>query len=86
MPEISRFFGIVVSMHYGDHPPAHVHVRYGEHRATVSIETLEIVVGDLPRRVRLLVVEWALAHRPELRDNWNRAQSLRPLRAIEPLQ
>lgn len=85
MPAISRFRGIVVSMHYGDHPPAHFHVCYGEHRATVTIESLQILAGGLPRRVRRLVVEWALARRPQLRDNWDRALSLRPLLEIEPL-
>ncbi len=29
MPEISRFFGIIISMHHKDHPPPHFHTRYG---------------------------------------------------------
>jgi len=29
MPELSRFFGVIVMMFYDDHPPPHFHVRYG---------------------------------------------------------
>jgi hypothetical protein len=39
VPEISRFFGIVVFMNYNDHPPPHFHVRYAEQRAIVAIES-----------------------------------------------
>lgn len=35
MPEICRFFGIIISMYYDDHPPPHFHVRYGEEKALV---------------------------------------------------
>ena len=39
MPEISRFFGIIIAMYFRDHPPPHFHARYGEHEAKFSIET-----------------------------------------------
>jgi hypothetical protein len=43
MPEISRFLGIVIAMFYNDHEPPHFHVRYGERRASVAIDTLKAV-------------------------------------------
>jgi hypothetical protein len=45
MPEICRFFGIVIRMYFGDHPPPHFHVEYGEHRAVVDIHTLMVIGG-----------------------------------------
>src|ERR1051325_1406674 len=71
VPEISRFFGIVVAMYYDDHPPPHFHVRYGEYRAILEIETVAVLFGDLPHRVLGMVVEWAALHRAELDENWS---------------
>ena len=86
MPEISRFFGIVVKMYYNDHDPAHFHAEYGEHAAEISIESLDAIEGDLPRRAMGLTLEWASVHRRELRDNWSRARSKQPLEPIPPLE
>jgi len=86
VPEISRFFGIVVRMFYDEHPPPHFHVEYAEHRAVIRIDTIEVSRGTLPRRALALVAEWALVHREELRDDWRLAEEGRPLRAIEPLE
>ncbi len=85
MPGVSRFFGIVIAMFYDDHWPAHFHVKYAEHRAKITIDTLEIEEGYLPRRALALVLEWAALHRAELRDNWERARQGLPLNDIEPL-
>jgi hypothetical protein len=57
MPEISRFFGIVIRMYHNDHGPAHFHASYGEHEATIAIATLGIESGYLPPRARSLVLE-----------------------------
>jgi len=46
MPEISRFFGIVVQMYYADHDPPHLHVRYAGQRALIAIETLAVLRGS----------------------------------------
>lgn len=85
MPTISRFFGISIRMYHDEHPPPHFHAEYGEHAASVIIETLEVSVGWLPRRVLILVLEWALMHRPELRDNWLRVERGEALAPIAPL-
>jgi hypothetical protein len=85
MPEVTRFFGIVVRMYFNDHSPAHFHAEYGEYEALVEIETLSILRGDLPRRAMALVLEWAALHRQELRADWERARGGEPLESIAPL-
>jgi uncharacterized protein DUF4160 len=86
VPEISRFFGIVIAMYYDDHSPPHFHVRYGEERAILEIGTVTVLFGDLPHRVLGMVVEWAAAHRAELEENWDRARARAPLTPIPPLE
>ena len=86
MPEISRFFGIIVAMYFDDHPPPHFHVRYGEHRAILEIDPVAVLAGRLPPRALGLVMEWATLHRDELEENWRRARELAPLNPIEPLE
>lgn len=70
MPEISRFLGIIIKMFYSDHNPPHFHAVYGDHEASFSIETLEVIKGELPARVKGLVVEWATLYKKELMQNW----------------
>jgi hypothetical protein len=86
VPEISRFFGIVIAMFYNDHPPPHFHVRYGGARAIVDIGTLAVLEGSLSPRVLGLVVEWAARHRHELRANWDGARRHEALAPIQPLE
>ena len=86
MPEICRFFGIVIQMCLGDDPLAHFHVRYGERSAIVAIESASVLSGALSPRVVGLVAEWATLHRDELRDDWERARQGLPLEKIAPLE
>jgi hypothetical protein len=85
-PEISRFYGIVICMYYDERPPPHFHVYCQNAQACVRIDTLDITRGSLPRRAGALVVEWALAHRDDLRDNSSRVEQGEPLRPIAPLE
>jgi hypothetical protein len=85
MPQISRFFGVVIYMYFNDHAPPHFHAEYGEFEAVYTIETLEILRGKLPRRAHSMVLEWAALYRNELRKNWVRAQQMQSLESIEPL-
>ena len=73
-------------MYYDDHPPPHFHVRYGEHRAILEIETAAVLFGELPHRVLGMVVEWATAHRAVLAANWDRARAYDPLLPIQSLE
>jgi hypothetical protein len=84
MPEVTRFFGIVVRMYFRDHSPAHFHAEYGEYEALVEIETLAILRGELPRRAMALVLEWAALHRQELRADWERARGGTPFGIHRP--
>ena len=69
-PKIGRFLATVVKMYFEDHPPPHFQVRYGDDRAIVAIDTLEILAGTLPPRSLSLIVERAALRRNELRDSW----------------
>jgi hypothetical protein len=86
MPEISRFFGIVVQMYYGDHEPPHFHVRYAGQKALIAIETPALLRGHLSPRALGLVMEWAALHRMELIEDWNLARADSELRPIAPLE
>ena len=85
MPELCRFYGIIIRMYVADHPPPHFHAEYGEHEALVAIEGPRIFAGDLLARAWSLVGEWTLLHQEELRALWGRARQSRPLSKIEPL-
>ena len=86
MPEISRFFGIVVTMYYTDHALPHFHAKYAGQRISLAIEDARILAGDLPGRALDLLLEWRELHRDELLDNWRLAQERKPLRKIDPLE
>ncbi len=86
MPTISMFFGTAVRMYYDDHAPPHFHAYYAEHDAKIAIATMEILRGKLPRRALAMVLEWAVAHRGELMENWHLASRHEPLKSIEPLR
>lgn len=89
MPEISRFFGIVIRMfvELGEpHHRPHFHAVYQDSSATDSLDPVECIGGGLPRTQQRLVEAWAEIHRAELLDDWRRLQSGLPALKIEPLQ
>ena len=86
MPEISRFFGIVVQMYYADHEPPHFHARYAGQKALIAIETPAIMRGHLSPRALGLVIEWAALRRAALMENWRLARAEEPMKPIEPLE
>jgi len=85
MPEISRFYGIVVRMYFNDHNPPHFHALYGGDQIQLDIQSLSVIGGELPPRALGLVIEWASQHQDELLENWDLAQSQQPLHRIDPL-
>jgi hypothetical protein len=86
MPELSRFFGIVIQMYPEDHLPAHFHARHAGREVVIAIESFAIVRGRLSPRAHALVVEWAALHLDELQADWELAQAGLPLKRIEPLR
>ena len=85
MPEISRFLGIIIRMFYNEHNPPHFHAYYNEFQAEIDIKTLEIIAGKLPKRVRNLVIEWAIDHREELQIDWELMRNDKEPKPIDPL-
>ena len=85
MPEISRFYGIVVKMFHNDHQPPYFHAEHDDDQIVVAIDTLAIVAGRLKPRATGLVMEWASLHQDELRHNWELARNFEPFDSIEPL-
>ncbi|MBI2970637.1 MAG: DUF4160 domain-containing protein [Gammaproteobacteria bacterium] len=86
MPEISRFFGIIIAIYFKDHNPPHFHAKYGEFEAQISIDDGAVLAGNLPRRALNLVDEWRRQHASELLEDWRRAAERKPLLKIEPLE
>ena len=87
MPELCRFYGIIIYMFIKDHPPPHFHVKYNEFKALINISDGEIIKGLLPRRALRLVQDWAELHQDELMKNWIEANKNNPeLKKIKPLE
>jgi len=86
MPEITRFFGIIIAMFFDEHNPPHFHARYGSDKASIEIDSLRVSEGSLPPRVLGLVVEWASQHKDELFANWEKVIQNKQPQKIEPLR
>jgi len=50
VPRVCEFYGIVIWLYYDEHPPPHFHATYGEHAASLSIDSGDVLAGELPRR------------------------------------
>ena len=89
MPEISRFFGIVIRMYCeptSRHALPHFHAHYQEQAAVYRIGDVELIAGALPRRQMRLVEAWAELHQDELMLDWGRLLRGELPTAIEPLR
>ncbi len=85
MPEVSRFFGIIIRMYYDDHAPPHLHAEYQGKKALFDFRG-NILRGNLESRTAMrLVREWVDVREPELGRNWELARAGRVLNKIEPL-
>jgi len=82
MPEISRFFGIIVYMFFNDHNPPHFKVKYGEFEANILINNGNVLDGDFPVSKLKLVQAWAEIHKDELSVMWKSKE----FHKIKPLQ
>ncbi len=89
MPEVSRFFGIIIRIFTEtgvQHHIPHLHAYYQEHKATFRIDTGELLAGSLPRRQQRLVEAWIELYQDELFDNWNLADAGEPINKVPPLK
>ena len=73
MPEISRFYGIVIKMLFNpkEHEPSHIHALYGEYIGVFDLGTHEMTDGDLPLKAQSLVKEWLSINDKELQKMWD---------------
>ena len=80
MPEISRFYGIVIKMFFKpkEHEPSHIHALYGEYVGIFDINSMEMLAGDLPQKAQELVRDWMMQNQEELIEMWN-SQKLKKL-------
>jgi len=85
MPEVSRFFGIVVRMFFDEHPPPHFHADYAEFTAVIGIQPIEVLQTSLPSRALSMVLEWAARNQRGLQDNWERLSSGQSVERLPPL-
>lgn len=85
MPEISKFYGLVIYMYINDHNPPHFHVIYGDYEAMINIDD-GLVTGTLPRRALKMVFEWMDLHHDELAENWRRLKNSEAPVKIEALK
>jgi uncharacterized protein DUF4160 len=72
-------------MYFNDHAPPHFHARYGEFEATIEIDGLAVLEGQLPSRALELTRAWAAVHGAELAANWEQCRAKRMPAKIEPL-
>ena len=84
MPEISRFYGILIKMFFNEHNPPHFHAEYGEFKAIITIDK-GIVEGKMPKIALKLIFDWLDLHKDELIENWKNIEKKKALNKIEPL-
>ena len=85
MPEISRFFGIIIRMFFDEHNPPHIHAEYQASKAVFDLNG-NITRGDLGSRTAVrLVREWIDMHSSELREDWELTQAGKEIKKIAPL-
>ena len=84
MPEICRFYGIVIKRFFKpkEHEPSHIHALYGEYVGVFDLGTMTMTEGDLPGKAQELVKEWLEANRDKLQEMWDTQK----LGKLPPLQ
>lgn len=88
MPELSRFYGIIIAMFAevgGRHHLPHFHATYQISRASFGIEEVKLLDGELPRKQQRIVEAWAEIHKDELMACWRLLQAGEAAEKIEPL-
>ena len=63
MPEISRFFGIIIYLNIKDHNPPHIHADYSGKEAVFEIGTGNMIQGKLPVKIAKMVQRWIEIHK-----------------------
>lgn len=84
MPIISKFYGIIIKIYFmqNEHNPPHIHAIYGEYMSAINIQTLEVIVGDLPEKALRLVREWIKENKKEIMEIWE-SQNFKKIKPLE---
>jgi hypothetical protein len=85
MPEISRFYGIRITIYFDDHLPSHFHAEYGEFEAVFSIESGNMINGKLPSTAKKLIKRWYNLHKNKILITWEQIQNDKLFDKIPPL-
>jgi hypothetical protein len=85
VPLITMFYGIIITMYWDDHLPAHIHAKFGEHKAKFDLDG-NVIDGEFPSNKKKLVVAWVDLHRGELEAEWELVQNKMPVMPIDPLK
>ncbi len=88
MPEISRFYGMIIKMLFLDnekHHKPHVHVYYGDYEASIGIDG-DLLSGSIPVKQLKIINAWLAIHEDELYKAWNNAVRGLHFDKIEPLK
>ena len=86
MPEISRFYGIVIRMNIDEHNPPHFHAEYSGKEAVFKIGVPSLHAGKIAPQATRLVLRWAKMHRMALLENWDRLRADQSIKKIKPLE
>lgn len=89
MPEIARFFGIIIRMFVepaSQHHRPHFHAYYQNDQAIIALDEIELIAGGLPRAQQRMAEAWAEIHRTELLADWQKLQAGESPLPIEPLR
>ncbi|MDY0133170.1 MAG: DUF4160 domain-containing protein [Desulforegulaceae bacterium] len=85
MPEICRFFGIIIRMFYDEHNPPHFHAEYQGNKAVFDFQG-NILKGNLNSRTATkLVREWVDINIFELEKAWDAVRNYEKINKIAPL-
>jgi len=82
MPEITRFYGIVITMYFDDHNPPHIHAVYSKYFGLFNISDFKMTKGNLPIKAKKLVIEWMQKNKEKLLEIWDTQNFVK----IEPLE
>ena len=84
MPVISNFYGIIIKIYFmqNENNPPHIHAIYGEYMSAINIQTLEVLVGDLPQKELRLVRKWIKENRKEIMEIWE-SQNFKKIKPLE---
>lgn len=83
MPEITRFYGIVIKIFFrGEHNPPHIHAIYNDYNGVIDLRTMQMIEGDLPAKAQKMVSEWGAMYADQLMEMWN----TKTLKKLPPLE